>query len=92
MARPKTEHGFVMLALDILPAIAAANLSNSALITIVNCLGYYYGPRKRESCPDDGWRRSQQKRGSAGARHPLAINELVHANILPGERKGVFLQ
>ena len=82
MARPKTEHGFVMLALDILPAIAeAANLSNSALITIVNCLGYYYGPRKRESIRMTAGDAANET-GIGRSPASRAINELVQANIL----------
>jgi hypothetical protein len=47
MARPQTENGFVMIALDLFAAIMAADLPNREMIVLAEVLLQSYGPMKR---------------------------------------------
>jgi hypothetical protein len=49
MARPKTEQGFVMVALDLFAALMAADLPNREQIVLAEVLLACYGPRKAEA-------------------------------------------
>jgi hypothetical protein len=46
MARPRTDEGFIMIALDLFAAIAAADLPNRCQVVLAEVLMQVFGPRK----------------------------------------------
>jgi hypothetical protein len=74
MARPRTDLGFVQIALDLFPAIMAADLSNREMIVLAEILLQCYGPAKRPTAVIDpveverltGLHRNNVRRALAG--------------------------
>lgn len=48
MAKPNVEHGFLMVPLDLLPAVMTADLANGEMIVLSEALLQRYGPERRE--------------------------------------------
>jgi hypothetical protein len=85
MANPQTEDGFVMVALDLFPAILSAGLSGYAQIVLAEVLLQCYGPQKKDRVtlvPSELGIRTGLDRNNARR----AIRELVEAGILRGDR------
>jgi hypothetical protein len=49
MARPKTDEGFIMIALDLYAAIAASDLPNRCQVVLAEALLELYGPHKAQT-------------------------------------------
>lgn len=81
MANPQTEDGFVMIALDLFPAVMSAGLSGYAQIVLAEVLLQWAGPQKRRKIfllASD----IQHATGLGRSNARRAIRELVAANIL----------
>jgi hypothetical protein len=89
VAKPQTEDGFVMIALDLFAAILAADLPNRCMIVLAEVLLQSYGPHKRRDVHLDpptiehysGLHRNNVRR---------AIAELVAAGILAANADGAY--
>ena len=81
MASPQTEKGFVMVALDLFPAIMSAGLSTYAQVVLAEIVLQSYGPLKLERvylCATD----IQERTGVARSNVRRAMRELAEANIV----------
>lgn len=93
MARPQTEAGFVMVALDLFAALMAADIPNRGAIVLAEVLLQTYGPRKarrgvRAVHIDPA--QIEHYTGLHRNNARKAIRELVAANILNPQSDGAY--